>query len=401
MIERIVSLYRQVPDWFSRDVAIPFTVTRLALCLVGWLAFHLFQLPITFPQAWQVESDGNQHLVTTISGERHPLVNMWSRWDAGWYLEIARSGYSYRPGYPSSVAFFPLYPLLIRAVHTMLHLPSADYWFLVSGIVISNICLIAALIYFYKILALDFSKNVAARANFYLLIFPTTFFLSSVYAESLFLALILSAFFYARTNRWIVACILAALSVLCRSQGIIIGLPLFVEYLQQRNFNVRQIKWNVLAFALIPAALIGFVSYLYTKFGSWSVIFGVQQAWGRQLRWPWHTLSWVVGHAPALAANHHEWLDLGFLSLLLIGAVVGLYLLRPCYSLYFWFSLLFLSSWGMLGSVPRFDVVVFPFFIVMALLGTRSYAFHIGYVTMASMIAALFMILHSQWNWVA
>src|SRR5207253_7773676 len=95
------------------------------------LAFYLFRLPITFPQAWQVETDGNQHLVTTISGDLHPLVNMWSRWDTGWYLEIAKSGYSYRPGYPSSVAFFPLYPLLIRAEHTIFHLPSMDYWVLV------------------------------------------------------------------------------------------------------------------------------------------------------------------------------------------------------------------------------------------------------------------------------
>jgi len=55
----------------------------------------------------------------------------------------------------------------------------------------------------------------------------------------------------------------------------------------------------------------------------------------------------------------------------------------------------------MLGSVPRFDVVIFPLFIVMAILGTRSYAFHVAYVIMASMMAALFMILHSQWNWVA
>ena len=401
VIERIATLYRQIPDWFGRDVVIPFAATRLALCLVGWLAFYLFRLPITFPQAWQVGADGNQHLVTTISGDLHPLVNMWSRWDTGWYLEIAKSGYSYRPGYPSSVAFFPLYPLLIRAVHTILHLPSTDYWFLVSGIVTSNICLIAALIYFYKILTIDFSKNVASRANLYLLIFPTSFFLSSVYAESLFLALVLSAFFYARTNRWIVACILAALAALCRSQVIVIGVPLLVEYLQQRNFNVRQIKWNVLAFAFIPAALIGFVFYLYVKFGSWSLIFDVQQAWGRRLMWPWHTLSWVLAHAPALGANHHEWIDLGFLTLLLVAAVVGLYLLRPCYSLYLWFSVLFLSSWGMLGSVPRFDVVVFPLFIVMAILGTRSYAFHVAYVIMASMMAALFMILHSQWNWVA
>ena len=401
VIERIAAVSKQVPDWFRRDVIIPFAATRLGLCLVAWLAFHLIRLPTTFPWAWQVEADGNQHPVTIISDDPHPFVNMWSRWDAGWYLEIAKSGYSYRPGYPSSTAFFPLYPLLLRTIHIILRLPATDYWFLVSGIFASNICLIAALIYFHKIIAIDFSKKVASRANLYLLVFPTTFFLSSVYAEALFLALVLGAFFYARTNGWIVACILAALAVLCRSQAIVIALPLFLEYLQQRNFNVRQVKWNVLAFTFIPAALIAFVFYLYTKFGSWSVMFDVQQAWGRRLMWPWYTLSWVLGHAPALSAEHHEWLDLSFLSLLLIAGVVSLYLLRPCYSLYLWSSLLLLSSWGMLGSIPRFDVVVFPLFIVLAIAGTRFYAFHLVYLITASMMAALFLILHSQWNWVA
>ena len=401
MTERIAPLYKQVPNWFRRDVIIPFAATRLGLCLVALVAFHLFRLPITFPQAWQVEADGNQHLVTPISGDPHPFVNMFSRWDAGWYLEIAKSGYSYRPGYPSSTAFFPLYPLLIRAIHTVLHVPPTDYWFLVSGILISNTCLIVALIYLYKIVTIDFSNRVAARANLYLLVFPTTFFLSSVYAESLFLVLVLSAFFYARTNRWIVACFLAALAALCRSQAVLIGLPLLVEYLQQRNFNVRQIRWNVLAFALIPAALISFAFYLHAKFGSWTVIFDAQQAWGRRPLWPWYTLSWVIGHAPPLNADHQEWLDLSFFGLLLIAAVAGTFLLRPCYNLYVWFSLLFLSSWGMLGSVPRFNVVVFPLFIIMAILGTRSYSFHIAYAIVASMMAALLMILHSQWNWVA
>ena len=283
MIERIAALYRKLPGWFGRDVIIPFAATRLGLCLVAWLGFHLFRLPITFPQAWQVEADANQHLVKTISSDLHPFVNMWSRWDGGWYLEIAKSGYTYRPGHPSSAAFFPLYPLLIRACHTILHLPPTDYWFLASGIFISNACLIGALIYFHKLLTIDFNQRVAAHANLYLLVFPTTFFLSSVYAEALFLALALGSFFYARTNRWTAACILAALTTLCRSQGILIGLPLLFEYLQQRNFNIRQIRWNVLAFAFIPAALISFVFYLHTKFGNWSLIFDLQQPWGRRL----------------------------------------------------------------------------------------------------------------------
>ena len=44
----------------------------------------------------------------------------------------------------------------------------------------------------------------------------------------------------------------------------------------------------------------------------------------------------------------------------------------------------------MLGSIPRFDLVIFPLFIVLALIGARSRAFHLGYVVASSMLAALF-----------
>jgi hypothetical protein len=54
-----------------------------------------------------------------------------------------------------------------------------------------------------------------------------------------------------------------------------------------------------------------------------------------------------------------------------------------------------------LVSVPRFDVMIFPLFVVIALAGTPSRTFHRSYVVLSSMLAALFVVMHSQWNWVA
>src|ERR687895_411944 len=42
-----------------------------------------------------------------------PLLAPLARWDAAWYLRIAESGYG---GSDVRAAFFPLYPLLVRAV---------------------------------------------------------------------------------------------------------------------------------------------------------------------------------------------------------------------------------------------------------------------------------------------
>jgi len=44
------------------------------------------------------------------------LLGNWLRWDGWWYVNIAEHGYSYRPGHMSAVAFFPVYPLVVRAV---------------------------------------------------------------------------------------------------------------------------------------------------------------------------------------------------------------------------------------------------------------------------------------------
>jgi Gpi18-like mannosyltransferase len=78
------------------------------------------------------------------------------------------------------------------------------------------------LTYFRALLAMDFGEDLISRTITYLLVCPTTFFFSGVYSESLFLALTAAAFYYARTNRWLLACILVALATLPRSQGMII-----------------------------------------------------------------------------------------------------------------------------------------------------------------------------------
>jgi hypothetical protein len=399
---RISFVFSRIPDWFGRDVIIPFLITRVAPLLIARLGFSVIPLRIAFPSAWEIGADGNKHaLVNHVAASTHPWVNMLSRWDARWYVEIARDGYRYEPGMPSNAAFFPLYPLLIRATHTLLCLPETDYWWLLTGIVLSNLALLVALGYFRSLLVIDVDQATVSRAIIYLLIFPTSFFLSSVYNESLFLALTVGAFYYARKNRWLTACIFTALATLTRSQGIILLLPLLIEYLAQRNFRLQQVSWNATAFALIPAALFAFVLFLKLNLGSWTIMFDLQNAWGRRLMWPWHPLVWLVRHGPVLSAEHHDKLDFYFLLLLLGTAVIGLRQLRLSYSVYIWTAALFFSCWGMYVSTPRFDLVIFPLFVVLALLGSRSRAFHLGYCILSSMLAALFMMMHSQWNWVA
>ncbi|MDQ3488331.1 MAG: hypothetical protein M3468_11435 [Acidobacteriota bacterium] len=48
--------------------------------------------------------------------KREKLAQIFAGWDSGWYFDIARRGYYFDPEGQSSIAFFPLYPLLMGAV---------------------------------------------------------------------------------------------------------------------------------------------------------------------------------------------------------------------------------------------------------------------------------------------
>ena len=49
---------------------------------------------------------------------------------------------------------------------------------------------------------LDYNDGVAKKAVLFFCVFPTAYFLSALYSESLFLVLVLASFYYARQTRW-------------------------------------------------------------------------------------------------------------------------------------------------------------------------------------------------------
>ncbi|MGI8436167.1 MAG: mannosyltransferase family protein, partial [Chthoniobacterales bacterium] len=171
--------------WYPREIVAPWLISRLALILVAWLAMYLLQ-HMPRPGAWEIGAAGQVEPIPGAVSLRNPLVNMWSRWDAGWYHNVAEHGYNFSPDKPSNVAFFPVYPMLLRATHAVVHSRKAIWW-LVCGIIVSNAALLGCLIYLFLLARLEFDEETARRAVLYLLIFPTTLFLSAVYSESVFL----------------------------------------------------------------------------------------------------------------------------------------------------------------------------------------------------------------------
>ena len=148
-----------------------FAGTRLGILLVAYLAAGLMaDSPFVPPYHLR----GMDNVLLDVFG---------SRWDTGFYASIAEEGYRYQGVPLPSVAFFPLYPLMMRAVGALV----GDV--LVAGILISNAALLLAVMLLYRLADESWGEAVAGRTVWYFLIFPAAFFGTAVYSESLFLPL--------------------------------------------------------------------------------------------------------------------------------------------------------------------------------------------------------------------
>ncbi|SNY53477.1 mannosyltransferase family protein [Paractinoplanes atraurantiacus] len=199
----------------------------------------------------------------------------WNGWDAGHYVRIAESGYHLGPGFP---AFFPLYPMLI---HLFGGGPGA-------ALFVAHASAYGALVLLYRLADYEFGPRVAQRAAWYLAVFPMGFFLFIGYNESLFLLLVVGALYAARRGHWWLAGTLGAFSSATRLFGLLLILPLAVEYLRQRG----RMRADVLSLALVPLGVVGYSVYCLIELGS-PVQFSIaQDEWGRRYTFPGQ--AWLI-----------------------------------------------------------------------------------------------------------
>lgn len=306
------------------------------------------------------------------------LWNSWNRWDTGHFTFIATHGYDQ----PMRTAFFPLYPLLMRAVMLAWHNP------LIAGLIVSSLAQLVALIVFFRLVWEDVDKENTYRAVVYLSLFPTTFFLVAAYNESLFLCFSLLCFYYLRHGRWWLAGIFGLCASLTRSAGLFLALPFCYEYLAQHEFNIKKIRLNVLWILLIPAGVALFALYCGYRFHDFLVFSHVQETyWNRHAHGPWHGVidsvkAMLISSGPLSFQSLRNLTDLLpdlFTMVLLILLFVGPWRLPRSlwsYGIYgvglFLFSQIFpMAGVGLypLQSTSRFMLEIFPAFIILARLG--------------------------------
>ncbi|OGK62922.1 hypothetical protein A2334_06080 [Candidatus Roizmanbacteria bacterium RIFOXYB2_FULL_38_10] len=204
------------------------------------------------------------------------LTNLAS-FDGVHYTQIADNGYAVH-----EQAFFPFYPLFIKAVTFITHNR------LVSGLLISNIFFALGFVLFKKYLhILTLKDNKIMWVLSFLLLFPTSFFFGAVYTEGLFFFLVVSSFYFLKKKNYLLAGFVAALSSATRLMGVFLIIPFILsQILNVKNPNfalrVKKLRWaGQILFVVSP--LIGFICYsiyLWKTTGDPLYFFSAQPSFG-------------------------------------------------------------------------------------------------------------------------
>ena len=380
-----MSLASAVRSEWRYDLAL-LALTRVGLIAVGLLATVLVPL-------------GGRHL------DLLPNLNwldMWAQYDAQHYVNIAIGGYEPPTASFSNIAFFPLYPLLIRLVTLLVGGPSEQSAAL-AGVIISNVALFVALLYLSALVARDLSLSAARRSVLYVLVFPTTLFLSSVYAEPLFLATAAAALYHARAGEWYRAGAAGALAALTRPFGVLLAVPLLIELVRQRA-PLR--AWPSLAGP--PLGLAAFIGYLWWLFDDPLAYFHAGASWGRGFHAAWDVLLGYLGAMSSQSTTpitlydwRYAWIDLVAMLAMIVVLVAGVRRVPVSYSAYAASGLLFAMSTGVAWfSASRHALALFPLIIVMAVFGGRSRVFNYVWLAVSILLAAAFMFREAGGYWV-
>ncbi len=371
--------------WLA-NIVFPFAVTRLFILIVGALAMYLIpQAPLDI--AYHVSDN--------------PFLDMWSRWDAMWYIRVANDGYNYIPGEQSTIAFYPLYPALLKGVTALLTLGRdvtlADYT--VAGLIISNLACLGALTALYKLTALEFDDETGRRAAWYLALYPGSLFLSAPYAEPLYFALIITSFYLARKQVWGLGGYVAFLASLSRLVGMFACIPFIAEVYQQwRKTRKIGTAWVAVVLPLFGALL--FPVYLFWRFGDPLAVINVQKAWQREPGQLWDTFLRYFTDPVFAHAYSHSLLDLGFTLVALTLLALGARKLPLRYTLFAALVLFSSIGTGTLTSMIRHIMGAFPLFMTLAWYG-RSRQVNQAYQVAALMLLSFLTVLWALWYWVA
>jgi hypothetical protein len=378
-----------------------------------------------------------------------PFMNNQVAWDSEYYLGVAVGGYDdpriphltpfgtttfdyhtlvantqyYGESVSLAYAFFPFYPLMIALFSMPLSVfgLNAIATATLAGVIVSALGTLLGMLALYDITHDSLEHEGAMRAVFYLLIFPTGFFLIQVYTEGLFIGLAFACLAMLRRGGWywIPAGLLGAAATLTRAVGVALIIPMALTWFRTGDWLDIDMEWRqlyhwlrapdrktlisfgkmILAFAPLIVFLIWKVSrlglffdYVETRyFGRGMLDFGTAF-----YNWATAYKSMFTGVPERAAYFLTEFLGLG------IGVATCIACIRRKPEIA-WFSLaVLIISWGS-GSaqgIQRYILAAPAVFYMLAYWG-RKPVFDRAWTILSTMLMALLAMLFAFNFWVA
>ncbi|MET8296255.1 hypothetical protein [Streptomyces sp. NPDC005180] len=315
-----------------------------------------------------------------------PWEILGGRWDSVYYVHIAQYGLTAPMATPSpcgfagpscQMAFFPVYPTLVRYTGLLTHLP-------MSGVAI-GLAILASLVAAWGVFAVTdkiYGRRVALFTCALFALEPAALVQSMAYTEPLFLALSVWAMYAVMTKSWLTAGVLAFFAGATRPSGsaivaavVLAGVWEYVQWRRRRRSQRPAVGRIVTASLVAPLGWFGYVGYVGWHFGRWDGYFELQRRWGSvydggfdTLRELWNTFTEV-----------HTTLNHVVVSLTVVTSVVLFVLMtrrrRPPIVVWIFAAMIMLVALGGAGfyfSKMRFIMPAFPLLFPFALALARA-----------------------------
>ena len=374
-------------------IVVFFIIWLFFLSAISFLAEKIFSFKPTFPYAYEFAKYNT-----------HSFFERLANFDGVHYLGISENGYL---GTGLIQAFFPFYPFLMRAIDFFVN----NY--LISGLLISHFFALLSFLAFYYLVKAEYSKKVAQWSLIFFACFVSSFYLRSLYNESLFLTLLFTSLIAAKKRLYLIAGLLGALASATRVVGVFLWPSLLLMvFLQDRRQGSAYFAVTISALGLLAYML-----YLDIYFADPLYFLNVQAEFGAsrqaefvsfpQVIWRYLKIFYTVR---PIDWKYYAYLQEFFLSVLaFFGLIMASWQnfmkkikMNWAYLIFAWGAYLLPTLTGNFSSMPRYILVCFPLFIYLAIfLEKKSWSLRFFYLTISLILLIINLILFTQGYWVA
>lgn len=369
-------------------IAALYTVSRVLLVVVGVIALKSMGM---------VSHNYSRNL--HLEENRSAVIEVCYRWDAVWYLDIAKNGYTAQQNHPQyrrwlntkipfSAGFFPLLPFLLRGLHLLL--PSWE----IAGILMGFLVGLGVCLLLYDELRARLKESSAQRIVCLFIFFPASLFVSLPFAEGLLMLGFLFLVRGFRLKQWEWLFLGALLTAMSKPTGLFLIPALFAC----RGVRIRHIAVAVSAWALGLAL----VFFTYRVDVGTALAPFIRQGLSRGLpSGPWRAFVLFFGSEERyLFGWHGSWVDFlwALLLLVLLGKATWRKQFTPFTLVWSWILAL-LPLCSSLISYHRLTVVIYPVYREIEQWVRRRWAF-LTLIAALGVLQFYWMVRYATFQWV-